>query len=133
MIALDTNVLVRYLAQDDPAQARVVSDIIERAAEQDAPLFLSDVVIVETSWVLARAYKVSRSSIADVLHRLADARHVEMRDDDSVRRAAAAYAKGKGDFADYFVRELSRDAGCDEVLTFDRTLWREDGFRRAGS
>ncbi len=131
MIALDTNVLVRFLAQDEPAQARIAAEIVEGAADRDETLFLSDVVIAETAWVLTRAYKVSRSALADILHRLADARHIEMRDDDIVRRAATAFAKGKGDFADYLVRELSRESGCDHVVTFDRALWREEGFARA--
>lgn len=131
MIALDTNVLVRFLAEDDPAQARIAAAIIEGAADRDESLFLSDIVITETTWVLARAYKVSRSTLADIVHRLADARHIAMRDENVVRRAATGYAKGKGDFADYFIRELARASGCEHVVTFDRTLWREEGFARA--
>ncbi|MEP7345084.1 MAG: type II toxin-antitoxin system VapC family toxin [Gemmatimonadaceae bacterium] len=130
MIALDTNVLVRFLAQDDPVQARIAAEIIEGAADRDESLFLSDVVIAETAWVLTRAYKVTRKALADILLRLADARHIEMRDDDIVRRAATAFAAGRGDFADYFIRELSLESGCDQVVTFDRALWRE-GFARA--
>ena len=131
MIAIDTNVLVRYLVQDDAAQARIASAIIDGVAEADDEIFVSDVVLVETAWVLGRAYDVRRSTLAEVVLRLADARHVVLRDDALVRRAVGAFASGKGDFADYFARELAREAGCDELVTFDRALWREPGFTRA--
>ena len=131
MIALDTNVLVRFLADDDPAQSPVAAAIIEGAAERDESLFVSDVVLVETAWVLSRAYGISRAALAEVVQRLADARHVAMRDPDTARRAANAYASGKAEFTDYFIGELARDAGCDHVVTFDRALWREPAFARA--
>jgi predicted nucleic-acid-binding protein len=131
MIAVDTNVLVRYLAQDDPDQARIAEAIIDGAAERDDTLFVSDVVLAETAWVLTRTYRVSRSTLAEIVHRLADARHVAFRNDDRVRVVAIAFAQGSGDFADYLVRELAHEAGCSRVATFDRTLWKEEGFERA--
>ena len=131
MIALDTNVLVRFLANDDPVQSPIAAAIIEEAAERDEELFVSDVVLVETAWVLSRAYHVSRSALADIVQRLADARHIAVRDVDTVRRATAAFAAGKAEFADYFIGEHAREAGCEHVVTFDRALWREPTFARA--
>jgi len=130
VIGLDTNVLVRFLANDDATQSPVAAAIIEGAAERDEALFVSDVVLVEAAWVLSRVYQVPRGTLADILQRLADARHVSMRDADTVRRAAAAFAAGKAEFADYFIGELARKAGCEHVVTFDRALWREPAFTR---
>jgi predicted nucleic-acid-binding protein len=131
VIGLDTNVLVRFLANDDPTQSGIAAAVIEGATERGVALFVSDVVLVETAWVLSRAYGVTRAALADIVQRLADARHVTMRDADTVRRAVAAFAGGKAEFADYFIGELAREAGCQYVVTFDRALWREPAFTRA--
>ena len=131
MIALDTNVLVRYLADDDPVQSPIAGRIVEETVEKDDLLFLSEVVIVETVWVLARAYHKSRQEIANVLDHILRARHFEFRDEPLLARAIRAYTAGKADFADYLIRELSLDAGCDYLVTFDRSLWKDDHVRKA--
>ena len=70
MIGLDTNVLVRYLTQDDPSQARLATDLIERRLSHQDPGFISIVAMVETAWVLERAYGLSAAEVAAVIERL---------------------------------------------------------------
>ena len=128
MIALDTNVLVRYLVEDDVRQTALASALIKRAIASDDVLFVADVVVCETVWVLSVSYDVPRTDIAGVLRKLFRARHLTFRAVDQLIRALEAYEVGKGDYADYLIREQACAAECDTVATFDRVLLRERGF-----
>jgi len=128
MIALDTNVLVRFLVEDDKVQARKAATSMERATAAEEPLFISDTVMCETVWVLAAAYRVPREKIGETLGRLLMAAQLRFANVDRLSRARDAFVAGKGDFADYLIREEARDAGCDHVATFDRVLLKEEGF-----
>jgi predicted nucleic-acid-binding protein len=128
VIALDTNVLVRYLVEDDAKQTALAAALIERAIADDESLYVSDVVVCETVWVLSVAYKVGRKEIAAVLRNLFRARHLSFGVVEQLIRALDAYEAGKGDYADYLIREHARAADCESVATFDRVLQRERGF-----
>lgn len=128
MIAIDTNVLVRFIVEDDETQASRVARLIERATDEDEAIFVSDIVLCELVWVLSVSYRVARAEIVATLNRLVQAKQLAFADADRVRRATDAYAKGKGDFADYVIREHARDAGCTVVVTFDRPLHKEALF-----
>ena len=128
MIALDTNVLVRYLVEDDAKQTALAAALIDRAVADGEPLFVSDIVVCETVWVLSVSYDVRRAEIASVLRNLFRARHLAFNAADQLVRALEAYEAGKGDFADYFIREQARFADCESVATFDRVLLKERGF-----
>lgn len=132
MIALDTNLLVRLLIQDDASQARAVERFLVRARRDRIPLFVADVVLCELVWVLARRAKQSRAGIADALERLLDAESIVVADPGIARGALAAYRDGTGDFADYLIREQAVAAGASEVVTFDRALRGERGFKVLG-
>ena len=84
----------------------------------------------ETVWVLSSAYRFSRAEIVHVLAGLLRARNVVFASSDRLARALNSYSSHKGDFADYLIREHSREAGADEVATFDRALLREPGFSK---
>jgi len=128
MIALDTNVLVRFLVEDDNAQSGKAARFVQRAIGGGDALFVSDVVICETVWVLVAAYRVPRREIGETLGQLLMAAHLRFASVDRLSRAREAFVAGKGDFADYVIREEARDAGCDRVVTFDRVLLKEHGF-----
>ena len=122
MIGLDSNVLVRYLAQDDAAQAARASRLIERELTERTPGFISLVVLVETCWVLKRLYSVTPAEILDTVQDLLEARQVVIENRGVVTRALAR-AKG-GDIADALIAELAREAGCTRVVTYDRNAAR---------
>jgi predicted nucleic-acid-binding protein len=128
MIALDTNVLVRFIVDDDKAQAARAARLIDRATEREETVFVSDIVLCEFVWVLSVSYRVARAEIASTLGRLVQAKQLAFTDTERVRRATDAYAKGRGDFADYLIREHARDAGCTAVATFDRALHKDRLF-----
>jgi predicted nucleic-acid-binding protein len=131
VIALDTNVLVRFLVEDDEAQSRAAAGVIARAGRNDEQLFVSDVVLCEVVWVLSASYEVPKPKIVAILSELLHARQLTFRASENLVRALEAFAAGKGDFADYVIREDARAAGCDSVVTFDKVLLKEGGFVRA--
>ncbi len=124
MIALDTNLVVRLLVDDDPEQCRRARRVVENAEKREKPLWLCDIVMCETVWVLESCYELRRDAIAPALKRLVRARQVSLQSSDQVAAALAAYADGPADFADYLILEHAKAAGCDRLVTFDQELHR---------
>ena len=129
MIALDTNVLVRLVLQDDEAQAKVAERLFVRARREQTPLFVADIVLCELVWVLTSRARLSRTDIADGMDRLLGTELIVVHNVGAVDRALSSYREGKGDFADYLIREQAYLAGATEVVTFDRAVKGESGFR----
>lgn len=128
MIGLDTNVVIRYLVQDDPEQSAVASALIDELTETDQG-FLSLVTVVEVYWVLRRAYKVGADRCAELMEGLLDARELRV-DQDAIVRAALASGL---DFADAVIVELGLAAGCEYTVTFDQRAARDDAMQLLGS
>jgi predicted nucleic-acid-binding protein len=128
MIGIDTNVLVRYIVGDDPAQSAVASEMVERAIERGESLFITQIVLCELVWVLAHAYRFTRVEIVGALQQLRRGAQMTIEGADEVRRATEAYAEQRGDFADYLIAERSAANGCSTVATFDRSLHSDGRF-----
>ena len=131
MIGLDTNVLVRYLTQDDPVQSRKASEILEGELTEENPGFISIVTIVETVWVLDRAYNLSSHKIAAVLERILQIDVLVVENEQEVFTATVALKHGWGSFADAMIGTLGEKAGCSYTLTFDRRAARVAAFKLA--
>lgn len=129
MTGLDTNVLVRYLTEDDPAQARRAAACIGTVVARGEKCYISPVVLCELAWVLRGAYDVSKADLLLTLDRLLATTQFVIGDKDMVRRAVHAYRTGRADFADYIVGHLHRDAGCAKTVTFDRRLRGDADFQ----
>lgn len=128
-LALDTNVLVRFLVRDDEEQHRQARELIEGVIADGGTFFVSEIVLCEVVWVLDASYRVPRQEIVKTLRDLARAKHLRWRAADRVRAAMDAFAEGRGDFADYLIREDGRAAGATALVTFDQNLLKEGGFR----
>lgn len=126
MIGLDTNVLVRYLVEDDPEQSPRATALVERALEQGQRLFVPQIVLCELVWVLDSVYRYPLERITTVLRDLLRARQLVIEDLDSARKALDRYSARGGDFADYLIVERCRAAGCDRVASFDGGLSEEE-------
>lgn len=122
MISLDTNVLVRYLTQDDAQQFEEASALLLGLEKRQQSAHLSAITLCETVWVLARAYKVDREQIVGMLGKLLDTSLFVIEDKDAVREAVGLYGDNKGDFADYLVGVRARNAGSVTMATFDEAL-----------
>lgn len=130
MIGIDTNVLARFIVEDDTEQSKRANALFRRAVAKGERVFISDVVLCELVWVLTAAYQVPRLEIAAALFNLVRAKQVEIAESDLIHRALAAFRSGKGDFADYVIRERALAAGCASLATFDKRLWAERGFEK---
>jgi predicted nucleic-acid-binding protein len=131
MIGLDTNVLVRYLAQDDPVQSRKATEIIERRLTDHNSGFVSIVAMTETVWVLDRAYGLSDEEIAAAIERMLQVDALIVESEQEVFAAMTALEDGLGSFADALIGVLGAKAGCSATLTFDRRALRLPDFELA--
>jgi predicted nucleic-acid-binding protein len=128
MIGLDTNILVRYLAQDDPIQSPLATDIFEFRLTQENPGFISVVAMVETVWVLDRAYGLADHEIAAALERILQADTLVVESEQEVFTAMIALKDGSGSFADALIGALGIKADCSATLTFDKMALKLPGF-----
>ena len=121
MIGLDTNVIVRYLVQDDPVQAKIATRIFEKRLSAAHRGFVSAVTLCEVVWVLKRGYKRPKTELCAVIRALLEADELEIEQRDLVWRTLSAYQSGAADFSDYLIGEKARMAGAKTTLTFDET------------
>jgi predicted nucleic-acid-binding protein len=128
MIGLDTNVIVRYVMQDDPAQFRSASKLIESLSAENRA-FLGLVVIVELVWVLRTSYQTPRQGIAKVLDGLLQTREFTIERADLVGQALRLYTDGGADFADCLIERCASASDCDLIFTFDRIASAATGMR----
>jgi predicted nucleic-acid-binding protein len=133
VIGLDTNVLVRYLTQDDPRQSRAANALVAEAVAGGKRLFVGAVVLCEMVWVLRESYGLAKAEIVSALERLLATTQLEIDEKDLVRAAIEDYRRGPGDFADYVIGRVAREAGCERTATFDRRLKRSTLFRMLGA
>jgi predicted nucleic-acid-binding protein len=127
VIGLDTNVLVRYLAQDDPVQSRKATALIERRLTESDLGFVSLVAIVETAWVLERGYGLGRDEVAAAIERILQVDVLAVESEHEVFTAMIALKEG-GSFAGALIGALGARAGCLRTVTFDRRALRLGEF-----
>ena len=121
VIGLDANVLVRYLAQDDPTQSARATRLIERELTDRDPGYVGLVVLVETCWVLKRLYGASPAELRDTVRDLLDTRQLVVERRSAVAAALARLGHDAGDMADALVAECASEAGCERTVTFDKS------------
>jgi predicted nucleic-acid-binding protein len=130
MIGLDTNVIVRYLSQDDPVQSRRATELIEHRLTVETLGFVSIVAMAETVWVLDRTFNLSPREIAATIERMLQIEVLLIENEQEVFTAMIALKEGRV-FADALIAELGAKAGCRHTLTFDRKALRLPGFEPA--
>src|ERR1700724_1319194 len=112
MIGLDTNVLARYFVQDDPVQSGKATDLIERRLSERDLGFISIVAMVETVWVLQRAYSLDNLAVATAIERTLQADALVVENEQEVFTAMVALKEGRGSFSDALIGALGTKAGC---------------------
>jgi predicted nucleic-acid-binding protein len=128
VIGLDSNVVVRYLAQDDARQARLATQLIEHELSHREPGYLSLPALAEVAWVMVRCYEADRAMVARVVERLLTVPQIRVQSAEDVWEALRAYVAGKADFSDALIAALGLRAGCTSTATFDVAAGREPGF-----
>lgn len=118
MIGLDTNVLVRYIMQDDPKQSSKATRLME-SLTSDQPGFVPLVAVVELVWVLSSSYGVSRDQMVEALDLLLRSKEIVVDRAELVLQAQRRFAKGGADFADCLIERIAQAHGCQRTMTFD--------------
>ncbi len=128
MIGLDTNVLVRYLTQDDPVQSALANAFIEQRFSAAEPGIVGHIVLCEVSWVLSRAYGYTREQVADALGALLTCREFQIESPDLGILALQDYRHGTADFSDYLLGRAHQRLGALSTATFDRKAAKSPQF-----
>lgn len=118
MIGLDTNVIVRYVMQDDPKQAQKASKLIE-SLTPEVPGFVPLVALVELVWVLTSCYDLTRGQVAQALDALLRAKEIVLERAEQVTQALRTFSTNGADFADCLIERTAATAGCGKTMTFD--------------
>ncbi|BDB18478.1 hypothetical protein cym2001_18430 [Pseudomonas sp. CYM-20-01] len=129
MIGLDTNVLVRYVTQDDPVQSAKASELIESLTIA-SPGFISLVSIVELVWVLQSCYQSAKSDVVIVLETLLRTRELTVEHGEIIWQALRKFVANKADFADCLIERCAHAAGCEYTATFDLNAIKATGMKR---
>jgi len=122
MIGIDTNVLVRYLVQDDYEQSAQSTLLIEQECNLSSPGYLSNIVLCELVWVLTGAYKYDKNLVIEVMEQILVTAELLVENENVVRKAINDYKIGSADFSDYLIVNNNQQSGCTKTYTFDKKL-----------
>ena len=131
MIGLDTNVLVRYIMQDDPKQSPKASKLIE-SLDSDNPGYITHVCVIELYWVLTSSYELTGEQVTQALEAILRTKQLLVERADQVMRALRVFAAGKADFADCLIERSASGAGCAQTMTFDVGASKHAGMTLVG-
>lgn len=120
MIGLDSNILIRYLVQDDAAQARKVSHFIEESLSPESPGFINQISLCEIVWVLKRRYGVEKPALIHIIDGLLTTKQLVVENLEVAWRALRAFEAGNADFSDAMIACANQFQGCEYTVTFDR-------------
>ncbi len=127
MIGFDTNVLVRFFTQDDPAQCRQTDEIM-RSLSAANPAWVSLAALLELVWALARIYGMRHAGIVRILDDLVDRQEFKIEHLETVYAALRIFRNGKAEFADCLIAASAKAAGCSKTVTFDYIAARDAGM-----
>jgi predicted nucleic-acid-binding protein len=125
---LDTNVLIRYLVQDDPRQATQASKFVEANCTDETPCFVGHIVLCELAWVLDSNYKQSRQQIGSIIEQLLLVGQLEVMDPEVVWRALNDFKHSTADFPDHLLAKANESRGCNLTVTFDKRAAKQPSF-----
>lgn len=120
MIGLDTNVVIRYLTQDDQKQSAVANRIIEQELTEKNQGYITLISLIEITWVLESCYEQTKEDIINVLDLLLTIKQISIEKTDLVYLALKRFRTGTADFSDALITMVCEDAGCKRVVSFDK-------------
>jgi len=126
--ALDTNLLIRYLVQDNDRQAAVATQFIECHCTEDNPCLIGYITLCEVAWVLESNYNQDRASITKIIETLLQVGQLEVPEPGLVWTALRDYENSNADFPDHLIARVNQKAGCESTVTFDKKASKQPGF-----
>jgi predicted nucleic-acid-binding protein len=128
MLGIDTNVLVRYLVQDDLDQFEKARKLIKREVAAGRRVIINQLVLMETEWVLRSRYSVPKNKIIEAISGLLEAVDVQVEDEAAIEEALYMWKDSSADFADCLIAAKNRRMGCRATATFDAKAAKLPGF-----
>lgn len=128
MLGIDTNVLVRFLVRDDEAQFEKARKLIRREIAAGRRVFVNQLVLMETEWVLRSRYAVPKNQIIEAVSGLLNATDIQFEDEPAIEEALFIWKDSIADFADCLIGAKNRRMGCRATATFDAKASRLPGF-----
>ena len=128
MIGIDTNVLARYLAQDDPDQAKIATAFIEDNCTRDNQGFINHITLCEMCWVLNRLYKTPRKQLADIIEQLLRTAQLFVQEPQIIWMALEEFKTSSADFPDCLIAQINLANDCSSTVTFDLKASKAAGF-----
>ena len=128
MIGLDTNILVRYLTQDDAAQTRAATRLIEHNLSAHDPGMILAIVLAETLWVLGDLYDATNDEQIDCVERLLKTRQFEIQHRAAITHAVGLARNARCGVTDCLIAEIALAEGCTQVATFDKKAAKTRGY-----
>jgi len=131
MLGLDTNVLVRLLIEDDPAQTRRARNLVDAAVAADEVVLVSLPVLLETEWVLRSRYEMPPDTILGLFRAALETQELAFEDEAAVEEALFNWQEDLSGFSDCLIVAHNRQLGCRSTATFDARAARVPGAFRA--
>ncbi|HLX22698.1 MAG TPA: type II toxin-antitoxin system VapC family toxin [Usitatibacter sp.] len=120
MIGLDTNVIVRYITQDEPRQSAAATRLMEKVLAPDNPGFVSLITVCEVAWVLAECYDADSGRIRAVVEGLLGTKQIEVESAELVWKALRAWEGSAAGLSDALIAQVAVAGGASKVVTFDK-------------
>jgi len=127
-LGVDTNVIVRFLVRDDETQFERAHKLIKREVAAGRRIFVSQLVLLETEWVLRSRYSLSKNQIVAAISGLLDAADVQFEDEPTIEESLFNWKDTTADFADCLIGARNRRLGCRATATFDTKASKLPGF-----
>ena len=132
MIGLDTNVVIRYLVQDDKKQSAAATRFIEKSLSTDVPGYINHITLCEIVWVLQRCYDVTEQQLRDIIEGLLTTKQLIVENVEVAWKALRAYDANSADFCDALIGQANVQSGCEHTVTFDKKAASLPGFDLLG-
>ena len=133
MIALDTNILVRYITQDDELQAKASEELLAKYDGENLSIFINNIVLCELVWVLERGYKYSKEQIASTMRIIFSTTEFAFEHHNILWLALEDYENNKADFADCLIAQINNHHGFSKTYTFDKSATMNNLFSLCNS
>lgn len=119
-IGIDTNILIRFITNDDPDQADLVEALFESLQKENATFLVNEVVLAELDWVLTHVYKYSKEGFLKTINQLFETENIAFHNPHLVKKACKLYTHSGADFSDCYISVINNNFGCKTTYTFDK-------------
>ncbi len=124
-VVIDTNLLVRYLTEDDPQKAKAVDTLLNSAAKGELKILIPSIVIAELIWVLESSYKMIAEDITGLVEAILNTPGIDTQDKSTIKAALKLYRSRKIDLIDAWIIEFAKTKGANRIYTFDKKHFRD--------